>query len=167
MKGTDMDKKKFAKTSLIAISAVALTGLAFATPSLAAPHKAAGVSNSVNSKGHGHDRGFEHGEKRGQRVAPVAQDITVTVPADGGTYKLVITETAPVADSATPAPAPPEGIKPEREHSRVVALTGTGSVTVSVPGLHPGNYTVEVVKVASSQTLTVAAPVAPAAAAKK
>jgi hypothetical protein len=152
-----MNKKKFAKTSLIAISAVALTGLAFATPSLAAPHKV-GVAASAQAKGHGHDRGFENGKGRGTKAAPVAQDITVTVPADGGVYKLVITEIEPAAVTGTPAPTPPAGA-PAREHTRVVAVTGTGSVTVSVPGLRPGNYTVDLVKVTSSQDLSVAAPV--------
>jgi hypothetical protein len=157
-----MDKKKFAKTSLIAVSAVALTGLAFATPSLAAPHKTGSVA-SVQAKGHGHNHGMESGKKKGTKVAPVSQDITVTVPDDGGVYKLVITEAAPVAVSGTPAPTTPAG-KPPREHTRVVAVTGTGSVTVTVPGLHPGDYTVELVKVSSSQGLTVAAPAAAATA---
>jgi hypothetical protein len=161
-----MDKKKFAKTSLIAVSALALTGLAFATPSLAAPHKADSVSVAAHAKGHGHDKGSEHGKNKGTKVAPVAQEITVTVPDDGGTYKLVITELAPVAVSGAPAPTPPAG-KPDREHTRVVAVTGTGSVTVSVPGLHPGSYTVDLVKVSSSQDLTVAAPVVSTTAAKK
>ena len=156
-----MDKKKFTKTSLIAISAVALTGLAFATPSIAAPHKTGSVA-SIQAKGHGHNIGKESGKKKGTKVAPVSQDITVTVPDDGGVYKLVITEAAPVAVSGTPAPTPPAGKGP-RDHQRVVAVSGTGSVTVSVPGLHPGDYTVELVKVSSSQGLTVAAPAAPTA----
>ena len=160
-----MDKKKFAKTSLIAVSAVALTGLAFATPSLAAPHKSGSVA-SVQAKGHGHNHGMESGKKKGTKVAPVSQDITVTVPDDGGVYKLVITEAAPVAVSGTPAVTPPEGKGP-RDHNRVVAVTGTGSVTVTVPGLHPGDYTVELVKVSSSQGLTVAAPAAATAKVKK
>lgn len=161
-----MDKKKFAKTSLIAVSAVALTGLAFATPSIAAPAKKAGVVASAQAKGHGHDRGHELGKNKGNKPAPVSQDITVTVPDDGGTYKLVVTEVAPVPVSGVPAPTTPAGKAP-REHTRVVSVTGTGSVTVSVPGLHPGDYTVELVKVSSSQGLTVAAPVTTTPAAKK
>ena len=161
-----MDKKKFAKTSIIAVSAVALTGLAFATPSIAAPAKKAGVVASAQAKGHGHDRGLESGKNKGTKAAPVSQDITVTVPDDGGTYKLVVTEVAPVPVSGVPAPTTPAGKAP-REHTRVVSVTGTGSVTVSVPGLHPGDYTVELVKVSSSQGLTVAAPVTTTPAAKK
>ena len=160
-----MDKKKFAKTSLIAVSALVLTGLAFATPSLAAPHKADSVSVAAHAKGHGHDKGSEHGKNKGTIVAPVAQEITVTVPDDGGTYKLVITEVVPVSVLGGPGSTPPKG-KPAREHTRVVAVTGTGSVTVSGPGLHPGSYTVDLVKVSSSQDLTVAAPVVSTTAAK-
>lgn len=156
-----MISSKFRKTSLIAISAVALTGLAFATPSIAAPQKAAGVSASAQAKGHGHDHGTERGKNKGNKVAPVSQNITVTVPDDGGVYKLVITEVASVPVSGTPAPTRPVGKGP-REHTRVVAVTGTGSVTVTVPGLHPGNYTVELVKVSSSQDLKVVAPAATA-----
>jgi len=156
-----MISSKFRKTSLIAISAVALTGLAFATPSIAAPAKKAGVVASAQAKGHGHDHGNERGKNKGTKTAPISQNITVTVPDDGGVYKLVVTESAPVAVSGTPAPTTSAG-KPDRDHTRVVALTGTGSVTVAVPGLHPGNYTVELVKVSSSQDLTVAAPAATA-----
>lgn len=158
-----MDKKKLAKTSLIAISAVALTGLAFATPSIAAPAKKAGVVASAQAKGHGHNHGLESGKNKGTKAAPVSQDITVTVPDDGGTYKLVVTEVAPAPISGVPAPTTPAG-KPPREHTRVIAVTGTGSVTVTVPGLHPGDYTVELVKVSSTQALTVAAPAAAATA---
>ncbi|MEY4553941.1 MAG: hypothetical protein RL197_368 [Actinomycetota bacterium] len=144
-----MDKKRFTKTSLIAVSAVALTGLAFATPSVAAPHKAGSVA-SIQAKGHGHNHGMESGKKKGAKVAPISQNITVTVPDDGGTYKLVVTTVAPTTAAG----------KSPHEHTRVVAVTGTGSVTVTVPGLHPGNYTADLVKVSSSQELTVAAPAA-------
>jgi len=153
-----MDKKKFAKTSLIAVSAVALTGLAFATPSIAAPAKKAGVVASAQAKGHGHDRGLELGKNKGTKAAPVSQDITVTVPEDGGVYKLVVTEVAPAATASTTTTIAPPAGAPKRDHTIVVPVTGSGSVTVSVPGLHPGDYTVELVKVSSSQGLTVAAP---------
>jgi hypothetical protein len=156
-----MISSKFRKTSLIAISAVALTGLAFATPSIAAPQKAAGVSASAQAKGHGHDHGTERGKNKGTKVAPVSQNITVTVPDDGGVYKLVITKVVPVSVLGGPGSTPPKA-KPAREHTRVVAVTGTGSVTVTVPGLHPGNYIVELVKVSSSQDLNVVAPAATA-----
>ena len=151
-----MDKKKFAKTSLIAVSAVALTGLAFATPSIAAPAKKTGVVASAQAKGHGHDRGLELGKNKGAKGVHVTQDVTVTVPEDGGVYKLVVTQVAPAAAANTTATPPANGLP--KAQTIVVPVTGTGSVTVSVPGLHPGDYTVELVKVSSSQGLTVAAP---------
>ena len=151
-----MDKKKIAKTAGIAAAASVIAGLAFATPSLAATPKAkpAAVSQMAQGKGgHGKDKGFGQGQKSDVHVS---QDITVTVPDDGATYKLVVTQTAPAAaTNNTTNNAAPKG--PEN-HSIVVAVTGTGSVTVTVPGLHPGTYTAELVKVASSQSVTVAAP---------
>lgn len=147
-----MDKKKIAKTSLIAVAAVAVTGLAFATPSLASPAKPTTIG-TFQAKGN--DHGFGH--DKGNKPADVTQNVTVTVPDDGGSYKLVITETAPPAGTTPPANGLP------KNHTTVVAVTGTGSVTVAVPGLHPGSYTVDLVKVSSTQDLTVAAPATPAA----
>lgn len=149
-----MDKKKIAKTSLIAVSAIALTGLAFATPSLAATPKHSTVASaSFQGKGHG-DHGFGKGHDKGAKPALISQDVTVTVPDDGATYELLVTETAPPAAAASNAQ--PKDLP--KNHSFVVAVTGTGSVTVSVPGLHPGSYKVDLVKVSSTQDLTVAAP---------
>ncbi len=149
-----MDKKKIAKTSLIALSAVAIAGLAFTAPSLAATAKHSTVASaSFQGKGHG-DKGFGKGhDNRGAKPALVSQDVTVTVPDDGATYQLLVTETAPPAAAGSNAQA-----KGPKNHSFVVAVTGTGSVTISVPGLHPGTYKVDLVKVSSSQDLTVAAP---------
>ena len=171
-----MDKKKIAKTSLIAVSAAALAGLAFTAPSLAATAQhSTSVSAGAQAKGHGNDQGFGHdgnkdggpGQGQGQ-FGPgkeVSQDITVDVPDDGGTYKLVVTETAPAAaaNNSTNNAAP----KGFGERTRVVAVTGTGSVKVSVPGLHPGTYKAELVKVSSSQDVTVAAPATTATTATK
>ena len=156
-----MDKKKIAKTSLIAVSAVAIAGLAFTAPSFASTAKHNTVS-SANFQGKGHgDHGFGKGQEKGNRPAPVSQDVTVTVPDDGATYELVVTETAPPSTTnSTTSNAQANGFK---NHSFVVPVTGTGSVTVSVPGLHPGSYKVDLVKVSSTQDLTVAAPVAAAA----
>ena len=100
-----MDKKKIAKTSLIAVSAIALTGLAFATPSLAATPKHNTVASaSFQGKGHG-DHGFGKGhDNRGPKPALVSQNVTVTVPDDGATYELLVTETAPPAGAANTAP---------------------------------------------------------------
>ncbi len=145
-----MDKKKFAKTSLIAVSAVAIAGLAFTAPSLAATPKHDKVA-SATFQGKGHGKGHD---ERGAEPALVSQDVTVTVPDDGATYELLVTETAPPA--ATSSNAKAKGLP--KNHSFVVPVTGTGSVTVSVPGLHPGVYKVDLVKVSSSQDLTVSAP---------
>jgi hypothetical protein len=164
-----MDKKKIAKTSLIAVSAVAIAGLAFTAPSLAATPKHASVSSSVQAKGHGSDKGFGNGKGSGQgqmgHGVEVSQDITVTVPDDGATYKLVVTETAPAAaTNNTTNNAAPKGFG---KRTIVVAVTGTGSVKVTVPGLHPGTYTADLVKVSSTQEVTVAAPAAAATTATK
>ena len=156
-----MDKKKIAKTAGIATAASVIAALAFATPSLAATAKPrpAAVSTMEQGKGgHGKDKGFGQGQQGRPADVHVSQDITVTVPDDGATYKLVVTQTAPpAATNNTNNYAKPKGLE---NHSIVVAVTGTGSVTVTVPGLHPGTYTAELVKVASSQDVTVAAPVA-------
>ena len=48
----------------------------------------------------------------------------------------------------------------------VVPVTGTGTQTVTIPGLRPGDYTVTLVAVTSTQTLTVAAPAADASVTK-
>lgn len=163
-----MDKKKFAKTSLIAVSAVAITGLAFATPSIASPSKQTSISAAAHGKGKGKGHEVSSAAKSGKPAKPaeVAQDVTVTVPDDGGTYKLVVTQTATAATtSSTTTNIQANGIG--KNHTTVVAVTGTGSVTVSVPGLHPGTYTVELVKVSSSQDLTVTAPTTTGIAATK
>ena len=136
-----MEKKKIAKTSLIAVSAVAIAGLAFTAPSIAATAKHTSVASStVQGKGH-NDHGFGQGNNQGGPGfgAEVSKDVTVTVPDDGATYELVVTETAPAAaTNSTTSNAQAKGMP--RNHTTVVAVTGTGSVTVSVPGLHPGSY---------------------------
>ena len=78
----------------------------------------------------------------------------MTVPADGKTYEVVVTDTT-VRQAPADAPA---GATPPPAHSVVVPVTGTGSVTVKVPGLRPGSYSVKLVAVTSTSTLTVAAP---------
>jgi hypothetical protein len=155
-----MDKKKIAKTAGIALAASVAAGLAFAAPSLAAQPKAdTSISaEQIGKKGHGKGKGNSSYAAPKANDVHVSQDITVTVPDDGATYKLVVTQTAPAAaTNNTTNNAQAKGLK---DHSIVVAVTGTGSVTVTVPGLHPGTYTAELVKVASSQDVTVTAPAA-------
>lgn len=160
-----MNTKKVAKTSIIAVSAVAIAGLAFAAPSIASTvkHTSTSISSTASAKGHGHGFGNDgNGGPQGQ-FGPgneVSQNVTVDVPADGGTYKLVVTQTGtPAVTNNTNTNSNAFGRGPG-DHTTVVAITGTGSVTVSVPGLHPGTYKAELVKVSSSQDITVAAPAA-------
>jgi hypothetical protein len=159
MKGHDMDKKKIAKTAGIALAASVAAGLAFAAPSLAAQPKAdTSISaEQIGKKGHGKGKG------NSSHVAPkandvhVSQDITVSVPDDGGTYKLLVTQVStPAATNSTTSNSQALGL--DKKKTIVVDVTGTGSVTVTVPGLHPGSYTAVLVKVASTQDVTVTAP---------
>ena len=148
-----MDKKKIAKTSLIAVSAVAIAGLAFTAPSIAATAKHPTIA-SANFQGKGHgDHGFGKGNNHGGQPgfgAEVSKDVTVTVPDDGATYELLVTESAPPA--ATNSNTSNPQARGFEKHSFVVAVTGTGNVTVSVPGLHPGSYKVDLLRSARAKT---------------
>jgi len=168
-----MDKKQIKRGAVVAASAATLFGLVFATPAFAstsstststsstgsvsaeAAHKSKG--KEIKGKGHGHKgKGHDKGSK-GAKVAPVDQTVNVYVPADGKTYKVVVTEVLP---SVAPSTVTGSIVKPaKRAHSVVVAVTGVGPQTVTIPGLRPGNYTVDLVAVSNSQSLTVAAPV--------
>ena len=169
-----MDKKQIKRGAVVAASAATLFGLVFATPAFAstsstststsstgsvsaeAAHKSKG--KEIKGKGHGH-KGKGHGNKgsKSDKVAPVDQTVNVYVPADGKTYKVVVTEVLP---SVAPSTVTGSIVKPaKRAHSVVVAVTGVGPQTVTIPGLRPGNYTVDLVAVSNSQSLTVAAPV--------
>lgn len=156
-----MDKKKIAKTAGIALAASLVTGLAIAAPSLAAPSDSntSFSAEQVGKKGKGKGAG-QHAQTKA-KAAHVTQDITVVVPDDGATYKLVVSQTATAAvTNSTTTNSQAFGLG--KNKTIVVAVTGTGSVTVSVPDLHPGTYTAELVKVATTQTVTVAAPAAAA-----
>ena len=96
--------------------------------------------------GHGH--GIGHG-KHGKFGAPVTKSVTVDVPADGKTYELVVTEVAPAN-----LPQLPAGVTPPPAHSFTVAVSGTGSQSVSVTVPHEGDYTVDLVAVSSTQKVT-------------
>ena len=164
-----MDKNQIKRGAVVAASAATLFGLVFATPSFAATSSTSTSTSSTSSvnadaahKGEGKEfKGKGHGNKgkgsKGDKVAPVAQNVDVYVPADGKTYKVVVTEVLPSVAPSTVAGSVAKPAKPA--HTIIVAVTGVGPQTVSVPGLRPGNYTVELVAVSSSQSLTVAAPV--------
>jgi hypothetical protein len=150
-----MDKNQIKRGAVVAASAATLFGLVFATPSFAATSSTSSSTSSTSTvkaeaahKGKGKAiKGKGHGNKgpKGDKVAPVAQNVDVYVPADGKTYKVVVTEVLPSVAPSTVAGAVVKPAKPA--HTIVVAVTGVG------------NYTVELVAVSSSQSLTVAAPV--------
>ena len=154
-----MDKKQFKRGAAVAASAAALVGLVFATPTIAeakskshSSSSSSSTTKSVETKKLKGDGDHHKDGKKGDRPAPISQVVTVNVPDDGKTYKLVVTEVKPVDLNTTDT-------KPARPaHTFVVAVTGTGSVDVTVPGLHPGSYTVDLVAVSSTQTITVVAP---------
>jgi hypothetical protein len=167
-----MDKNQIKRSAVVAASAATLFGLVFATPSFAATSSTSTSTSSTSTvkaeaahkgkgkeiKGKGHaNKGQQTKGTKGDKVAPVAQNVDVYVPADGKTYKVVVTEVLPSVAPSTVAGAVVKPAKPA--HTIVVAVTGVGPQTVSVPGLRPGNYTVELVAVSSSKSLTVAAPV--------
>ncbi len=167
-----MDKNKIKRGAVVAASAATILGLVFATPSFAATSKSVKAASSSSSSstttpaapsfgGGDHKGGKGHGKGKGfdaNRPAGITKTVTVDVPADGKTYKLVVTDTtvrpAPVAPSGsttTTLPTPPK-------HTRVIDVTGTGSQTITINDLRPGTYSVELVAVSLSQSLTVEAP---------
>lgn len=96
--------------------------------------------------------GGRHGKGPKFSPTPITQTVTVDVPATG-TYQLLVTEVKP-AD----APAKPVGAPERPDHSFTVAVSGTGSQTITLNLPHPGDYTVALVSVVSTQSITVAAP---------
>lgn len=120
---------------------------------------------------HGHGKGHE-GKGKDHKKGPkfITQTVTVDVP-ETGTYQLVVTEVKPVkaspAPTATAAPVPtyspaptasPAPVAPPVRggHSFTVAVTGTGSQTITLNLPHPGEYTVSLVSVVSTQNVTAA-----------
>jgi hypothetical protein len=160
-KNKNKNKNKIKRAVVVAASAATILGLAFATPSLAASKPAkssssSSASSTTTAPQHAgkHGKGGHKGELEGAPKAGITKTVTVEVPADGNTYKLVVTNTTvrPVpADAPVGAPKPPK-------HSVMVAVTGTGSQTITINDLRPGTYSVELVAVSSTQTLTVDKP---------
>lgn len=160
-----MDKNQIKRSALVVASAATILGLAFATPSLAAskPAKASSSSSAASSTTATPDFGGMHAGKHGKhgkghhKGAPKAgmtKTVTIDVPDDGKTYKLVVTNTTVrkvPADAPVGAPKPPK-------HSVMVAVTGTGSQTITINDLRPGTYSVELVAVSSTQSITVDKP---------
>jgi hypothetical protein len=112
---------------------------------------------------HGHGKGHE-GKGKDHKKGPkfITQTVTVDVP-ETGTYQLVVTEVKPVKASPAPTSSPattasPAPVAPPVRggHSFTVAVTGTGSQTITLNLPHPGDYTVSLVSVVSTQNVTAA-----------
>lgn len=151
---------KATASSVVATPKASPTGSPYATP------KAPKLGDK-HGHGKGHDgKGKEH--KKGPKF--VTQTVTVDVP-ETGTYQLVVTEVKPVKESPAPtatampvpsySPAPPASPAPTSlpvrgGHSFTVAVTGTGSQTITLNLPHPGEYQVALVNVVSTQNVTAA-----------
>lgn len=155
------------KAALITASVITVSALILASPALAhknttkdsvklttksvvaTPSTSPTANPTPPAKGDrgGHHKG-RHGKGHKGAPAPITQSVTVDVPASG-TYQLLVTEVKP-AD----APTPPAGAPTRPDHSFTVAVTGTGSQTITLNLPHPGNYTVALINVVSSQSIT-------------
>lgn len=150
-----MEKKLGTKIAVAGVGIAAIAGLAIASPALAANSNSKASSTSSSSsapnfsmKG-GADGDHGRGMKGGKHGQMTSQSITVNVPADGGTYMLVITEAAPTLPAGVTPPTDANGnpLPAPKAHSQAIAITGTGTQTVTVPGIHPGKFTAQLVKV--------------------
>ncbi len=158
------DMKQRNKGAVIAASVVTVGALLLASPALAhkpGPKPTAKPTSSASATptppsvgdrdGHrgGHRDGRGHGPKK--NIAPITKTVTVDVP-ETGSYQLLVTEVRPAN-----APTPPAGKPAPRDHSFTVPVTGTGSQTITLNLPHPGDYTVSLISVVSTQTVTVTA----------
>jgi hypothetical protein len=149
-------------TSAVTVGAIVLAGpaLAHTKPGPKATTKPAATATAtpapvVTPPAFGGPDKDRHGKKhdgRGPRegAAPIAQTVTVDVP-ETGTYQLLVTEVKPANTSPTQPVVAPD----RPDHSFTVPVTGTGSQTVTLNLPHPGNYTVALVNVVSTQSITV------------
>ncbi len=159
------------RVALIATSAVTVGAIVIAGPALAhtkpgpkattspavsatpapsvTPPTFGGPNGDGDKDGGRHGRG-DHGPKG--KFAPITQTVTVDVPATGS-YQLLVTEVKPAN-----APAKPVGAPDRPDHSFTVPVTGTGSQTITLNLPHPGDYTVSLVSVVSTQNITIAPP---------
>jgi hypothetical protein len=161
------------RAALITASVITASALLLASPALAhknttkdsvkpttksvvaTPSTSPTVAPTPPAKGDrdGHRDG-RHGkghQGKGPKVAPapITQTVTVDVP-ETGTYQLLVTEVKP----ANISPTQPVSAPNRPEHSFTVAVTGTGSQTITLKLPHPGNYTVALINVVSSQSIT-------------
>jgi hypothetical protein len=165
------------RIALIATSAVTVGAIVIASPALAhtkpgpKPTSKAVVTSTAapaptpsptltppsfgGPRGDGDNDGGRHGRgghgPKGD-FAPITQTVTVDVPATGS-YQLLVTEVKPAN-----APVKPVGAPDRPDHSFTVPVSGTGSQTVTLNLPHPGDYTVSLVSVVSTQSITIAPP---------
>lgn len=150
-----MEKKLSTKLAVAGASVLALGGLAIAAPAMAASSTDtnSGSSTSTTAPSFGDDHGMKrgHGMKGGFGQNANPQTVTVNVPTDG-TYQLVVTEAAPTlpAGATPPTDANGKALPAPKAHSTAIALTGTGTQTVTLPPLHTGKFTLQLVKVSGT-----------------
>ncbi len=155
------------KVALITASVLTASALVLASPALAHKSNPQGSTKSTSKSvvatpstkptaaptaptfGDRHQDG-RHGKGKGPKVAPapITKTVTVDVP-ETGTYQLLVTEVKPAH-----APAAPAGAPTRPDHSFTVAVTGTGSQTITLNLPHPGDYKVALINVVSSQSIT-------------
>jgi len=154
-----MEKKLSTKLAVAGAGVLALAGIAIATPAIAASTSGtsgSGTSSTAPSFGQGdHDGDRGHfgkgGMKGGMNFNATPQTVTVNVPTDG-TYQLVVTEAAPTlpAGATPPTDANGKALPAPKAHSTAIALTGTGTQTVTLPPMHKGKFTLQLVKVSGT-----------------
>jgi hypothetical protein len=149
------------KATVAATSVITLAAIVLASPALASKGSIKATvkpTTSVSSTatptpptfGKGDRDGHKHGKGHGPRgpKALITKTVTVDVPATG-TYQLLVTEVAPAN-----APTPPAGAPTRPDHSFTVAVTGTGSQTITLNLPHPGDFKVSLISVVSTQSIT-------------
>jgi len=153
------------RIALIATSAVTVGAIVLAGPALAHTKPGPKATSKATTTtvapvappafgGPDRDRDGGKHDGRGPKgdLAPITQTVTVDVPVTG-TYQLLVTEVKPAN-----APVAPVGAPARPDESFTVAVTGTGSQTITLNLPHPGDYKVSLISVVSTQSITVAAP---------
>lgn len=118
-----------------------------------------GVEGPENhGQGGDHGKGPKGDHGKGPWGAPANltdQTVTVNVPADSSTYVAVITEVPAAAQApATGSVATPPAAPARPAHVDTVAVSGTGAQTITFKGIAGQAYTVQLVKVVSTQVYT-------------
>ncbi len=145
-----MEKKLSTKIAVAGASALALAGIAIASPAIAASSTDTGSGTSSTAPSFGKGGKGGHG-KHGMNINATPQTVTVNVPTDG-TYQLVVTEAAPTLPTGVTPPTDANGkaLPAPKPRSTAIALTGTGTQTVTLPPMHSGKFTLQLVKVTGS-----------------